>query len=162
MEFELNARRFRCEKLSALQQLHLSRKIAPLLPPLAPLLVQLWQRREDMLGEDLLRMAELMDPLAQALASMKDADAEAVVEMTLCSVKVETAPGTWVPLWLPGGKMAAVLELNDMGQLLPIVVKVVVFNLGSFTNGLLTSRGAPTQASPTSSGLGSPVARTGH
>lgn len=159
MEFELDGRNFRVEKLSAFDQLHLSRKIAPLLPPLAPIIIKATEST-DPLSTNILQLAELAEPFALALAGMKDEDAEAVFSKALVSVKVQTdvQHNVWMPLWIAGSKIAAVAELNDLGKLLPIVIRVIVFNLGNFIDGLLTRR---EEATPVSSGANSRATKTG-
>jgi len=172
MEFELHDRKFRVKKLSAFGQLHLSRRVAPLLPPLAPLIVKITQKaREErekgedgpagsLLSTDVLALAELALPFAEALASMSDEDAERVFTMTLTCVEVLTDPGhnVWMPLWLAGGKAPMVMELDDAAALLPIVVRVIVHNLGNFMDTLLTRR---EEVGPASIGGISPARKTG-
>jgi len=168
MEFELDGRRFRVKKLSAFDQLHLSRKVAPLLPPLAPLIMKISENAKkesegkikSLLSADVLSLVELAEPFAEALADMKDQHAEQVFTMTLSSVMVQTdeSRDVWMPLWIAGSKLATVDELNDAAKLLPIVVRVILHNLGNFTAALLTSR---EEVSPVSSGGISPVRKTG-
>jgi len=168
MEFELDQRRFRVKKLSAFDQLHLSRKVAPLLPPLAPLIMKISEnakkeadgKLKGLLSTDILSFAELAEPFAEALADMKDQHAEQVFTLTLSSVSVQTdaSRDVWMPLWIAGSKLATVEELNDAGKLLPIVVRVIIHNLGNFMDALLTSR---EEVETVSSGDGSRVRKTG-
>lgn len=168
MEFELDGRRFRVKKLSAFDQLHLSRKVAPLLPPLAPLIMKISEnakKEEDgsikgLLSTEIMAFAELAGPFAEALADMKDQHAEQIFTLTLASVEVQTsaAQNVWMPLWIPGSKMASEMDLNDAAKLLPIVVRVIIHNLGNFMDALLTSRG---EVEPVSNGGISPVRKTG-
>ena len=161
MEFELDGRKFRVKKLSAFEQLHLSRKVAPLLPPLAPLLMEMGRREKTSPPSDgVLAFAELAGPFAEALADMKDQHAEQIFTVTLTSVEVQTseAQNVWMPLWIPGSKIASEKDLNDAAKLLPIVVRVIIHNLGNFMDALLTSHG---EVSPASSGVVSPVKKTG-
>jgi hypothetical protein len=171
LEFELNGHVFRAQRLNAKQQFHLSRRLAPLLPPLARLLVA----RTDLSTAvsspmelattmvDLLRMLELAEPLATALATMRDEDADKIFELTLGSVKVRTSANgdAWMPLWTnaPGGGLTPLAELNDFASLAPIILRVVGFNLGNFTKGFLTSR--EEEPSPIASGAPSRVAKIG-
>lgn len=159
MDFEIDGRHFRAEKLSAMQQLNLSRKIAPLLPSLIPALVKLSESGGG-ISANILQLAELAAPFAKALSELTDADAEAILTVTLASVKVQTdvTKNVWVPLWVPAAQRAMVEELNDLAELLPIVFQVVAFNLGNFTRGLRTSPGA---ALPEPSGGTSPAGMTG-
>lgn len=160
MEFKSGGYDFRMEKLNAFEQLHLSRKIAPLLPALAPILVRWSDRKGDPLSAQILEIAELAEPFATALASMTDVDAEQVIMTALSKVQVQTdiAKGVWMPVLVPGTHMTATTDLNDLGKLLPVALKSIMFNLGNFIDGLLTRR---EETSPTSSGAASPVAKTG-
>ncbi len=168
MEFELDGRQFRVKKLDAFKQLHLSRKVAPLLPPLAPLIIKISENAKNEIGAksssplstDILAFAALAEPFAEALADMKDEHAEHIFTLTLTSVEIQTntTPNVWMPLWIPGSKMASEIEFNDAAKLLPIVVRVIIHNLGNFMDALLTSRGEVTQAS---NGGNSPVRKIG-
>lgn len=153
LEFEIDGKNFRAEKLGAFDQLHLSRKIAPLLPPLAPIIVKLeaeFKKEGDkpITIAEILSLAELAEPFTEALADMEDKDIEKVFILTLTSVKVQTdaTHNVWMPLWIVGSKMASTTELNDLGKLLPIVMRVIIFNLGNFIDGLLTRRAAGSPA----------------
>lgn len=160
MDFKSGDYNFRIEKLNAFEQLHLSRKIAPLLPALAPILMRWRARKGDLLSTQILEIAELAEPFAVALADMKDVDAEQVLMTALSKVKVQTdvSRDVWMPVFAPGTHMTSVAELNDLGKLLPVAIKSIMFNLGNFMDGLLTRR---EEKSPTSSGAVSPVAKTG-
>lgn len=158
LDFELDGYNFQAQRLDAFKQLHLSRKLAPLLPPLAPLIVRAAQTG---VAGNVLELAELAEPFALALAQMKDDDAESVLTMTLLSVRVQTdaQKNVWMPLWVAGAKQAAVVELNDLARLLPIALRVINYNLGNFIGGLLTNRAE--EASPETTGAPSRAARTG-
>lgn len=161
MEFELYSRQFRVKKLSVFEQWHLSRKILPLIPPLAPLIVKMTEKdKKNPLSVDLLSVAELAGPFAEALSEMTDKDAEQVFNLTLSSVEIQTDPAhnVWMPLWNVGARMAIETEFNDVAKLLPIVTRVVIHNLGNFMAALPTSH---EEAIPVSSGVNSPAAKTG-
>lgn len=175
LEFEIDGIKFRAEKLSAIQQLHLSRKVAPLLPPMAPLVVQAQKKLEDkekssketnkddteFTIDDIMSLVELAQPFADALADMEDKDIEKIFLLTLTSVKVQTdaSRDVWMPLWIPGANRPAGFEqLNDLSRLLPIIIRVIIHNLGNFINGLLTRR---KEGYPVSNGVPSPVEKIG-
>lgn len=161
MEFEDSGYNFRIDKFDAFRQLHLSRKIAPLLPPLAPLLVEyVKMSKGDLLSTQILEIAELAEPFALALAGMKNEDAEEIMMLALSAVKVQTdaQKNVWMPLWNSAARMATIIEFNDLGKLLPIVIKVVQFNLGNFTAALLTRH---EESHPAPSGGHSPAGKTG-
>lgn len=155
LDFEIEGRNFRAEKLDAFGQLHLSRKLAPLIPPLAPVILKLetefkkeGDKDKPLTAADILSLAELAEPFTEALANMEDKDIEKIFTLALTSVKVQTdaAQNVWVPLWLAGSRQAASMEFNDLGKLFPVVMRVIIFNLGNFIDGLLTRRAAGSPA----------------
>jgi hypothetical protein len=157
LEFEIDGKNFKVEKLSAKKQWHLSRKLAPLLPPLAPLFLKAGNLKGKS-ATDLLAFVEMAEPFAEALSTMKDADADALFDLALEAVKIETSPGQWMPVMIRGADVAPVIELNDFDKLLPIILRVIVFNLGGFISGFLTSREEPQEEQ---NGGTSPTTKTG-
>lgn len=138
IEFEISGVSYRADPLDAFKQLHVSRKIAPTVPKLVPMLVKMQQAGQA--GDDLASFAEAAGPFAEALAAMPDAEVEYVVKTCLSVVKRNQA-GTWSPLVANGALMFADM---DLGQMLPIVARVLRENLGNFIQGLLgKSSGAP-------------------
>lgn len=140
-EFDVAGTKYRADKLDAFKQLHLARKLAPMVPKLVPVFVKLQGKGT----EDLAGLADAAGPFAEVLAAMSDEDVEYIVTTCLSVVKREQS-GAWSAM--VSGKT---LMFSDLGldQLLPIVVRVLRENLGNFTQGLLASRAAQpaTQAS---------------
>lgn len=173
-EVQLNGGRYVIGKLSAMQQFHVSRRIAPIIPPMIPVLMKFYaeieqadvareqaranaalaalaEGKEPSEGADapaadksreLLSMvdaiAPVLQPFADALAGLKDEDAEYV--FGTCLSVVERWQGTsWAKVWNIAHKTSM---FDDIGidVMLPLVVRVVVANLGPFINGLLTSQ----------------------
>ncbi|MBU9403898.1 hypothetical protein KTE13_29570 [Burkholderia multivorans] len=173
-EIELNGTRYAIGKLSAMQQFHVSRRIAPIIPPMIPVLMKFYAELEqaDVAREqaranaalaalaegkvpseaadapaadksrELLSMvdaiAPVLQPFADALAGLKDEDAEYVFGTCLSVVERWQGAG-WAKVWSPAHKTSM---FDDIGidVMLPLVVRVVVANLGSFISGLLTSQ----------------------
>lgn len=154
--------RFRATKLVALKQLNLYRRIAPLLPPMLPLLSELlkslpteeaasdepapgltMQKVGSVLG-NLDSLLPLAMPLMEAFAGLSDADAEYILNMCLNTVEREQQD-VWHPIWINNRTMFRT-ELSDITQLLPVVFHVVKGNLANFTGALFTnpSSGAKT------------------
>jgi hypothetical protein len=160
MEFEINDRQFRAEKLNVFNQGHLSRKLAPLLPPMADIVDRALTDLKRLKPEGLLDLPvteylAIAQPFANALSEMKREDFEEVLNITLGSVQVQTGAGTWMPLWVKSTGLTMLEDLNSFGKMLPLIIKVVYYNLGDFTEGLRTRRseslperpnGAPSQA----------------
>ncbi|HDR9135981.1 TPA: hypothetical protein QDB11_000588 [Burkholderia vietnamiensis] len=179
-EVQLNGGRYVIGKLNAMQQFHVSRRIAPIIPPMIPVLMKFYAELEqaDVAREqeranaalaalaeraegaeaaaaaapapaadrsrELLSMvdaiAPVLQPFADALAGLKDEDAEYV--FGTCLSVVERWQGTsWAKVWNIAHKTSM---FDDIGidVMLPLVVRVVVANLGNFIQGLLSSPGA--------------------
>ncbi|AOI65557.1 hypothetical protein WS51_18315 [Burkholderia territorii] len=173
-EVKLNGVRYAIGKLSAMQQFHVSRRIAPIIPPMIPVLMKFYAELEQadvareqaranaalaVLAErkapseaadapaadksrELLSMvdaiAPVLQPFADALAGLKDEDAEYVFG-TCLSVVERWQGASWAKVWNTAHKTAM---FDDIGidVMLPLVVRVVVANLGPFISGLLTSQ----------------------
>lgn len=173
-EIELNGTRYAIGKLNAMQQFHVSRRIAPIIPPMIPVLMKFYAEleRADVAREqaranaalaalangeapgeeadapasdksrELLSMvdtiAPVLQPFADALAGLKDEDAEYVFGTCLSVVERWQGAG-WAKVWNITHKTSM---FDDIGidVMLPLVVRVVVANLGSFISGLLTSQ----------------------
>ena len=136
IEFEINGLNYRAEKLDAFKQFHLSRKIAPVIPPLIPIFMKLSQ--EGGLSQDLSAIADVLEPFATALSEMNDQAAEYVIGTALSVVKRQNG-SLWTPVWSSSINACAFDDM-DMGVMLKIVFKVVQDNLGPFIQGLLTSQ----------------------
>ncbi|KVU22315.1 hypothetical protein WK65_18445 [Burkholderia ubonensis] len=176
-EIQLNGVRYAIGKLSAMQQFHVSRRIAPIIPPMIPVLMKFYAELEqaDVVREqaransalaalaagvpaaesadepgattpdakrDILpivdAIAPVLQPFADALAALKDEDAEYVFGTCLSVVERWQGAG-WAKVWSAAHKTSM---FDDIGidVMLPLAVRVVVANLGPFIAGLLTSQ----------------------
>ena len=127
-------------RLNALDQLHVSRKIAPIVPNIMPILTEVAkgdlerviesiEDGENNELEGLEPLAEALEPFMEAIAKMPEDDVNYVVHKCLSVVK-------------RGG--AAVCRNNtimfddlDMNHLLPLTIAVIRMNLGIFIQDLL-------------------------
>lgn len=134
LEFEIAGHRYRAEKLDAFKQLHVSRKIAPIIPKLLPMFLKFSEKKEA-LKDDLAVMAEAFEPLAEALAEMPDADCEYVFNACL-GVVMRHQQGNWASIWAGGTLM---FDDIDLGAMVQIAAKVIWDSLGNFTRGLLAN-----------------------
>lgn len=140
MEFMIGDKNFVAGKLDAFKQLHVSRRIAPIIPTLVPIFVKL---AKDGSMKDLSGLAELLTPFAEGLAGMSDESSEYVISTCLSVVKRQAAGGNWSPVWSQSAK-ACMFDDMDLGDLIQICVKVIQDSLGPFIRGLLTSQmGSP-------------------
>lgn len=153
IEFDMDGGHYRLEKPNAMQQLHLSRKLAPLLPALAPVVDRMLQElRGKNSGEfakviegKLLDLAQLAQPFADQLANMKDEDAEYVFDLCLGCTWVQH-DGNWIKFWVKGAKMPSVKELNDPSIMIKLVLRVIRESLGNFITGFATNVQEPASA----------------
>lgn len=150
LEFTHNGAKYRAKRLTAFQQLHVSRRIAPLLPPLVPIFLQM-ARDKKVDGEqgqvNLDILATLFQPFADSLASMKDADAEYVISTCLAAIQRNTAGSTWINVWNERANIAMFDELNDnVGDLWVLALNVMKDSLGPFIQGILTNQQAALSA----------------
>lgn len=142
-EIELQNNTYRIGKLDAFKQLHVSRKIAPIIPTLIPIFVSL--SKEGAKADDLGSMADILGPFADGIASMKDSDAEYVLSTCLSAVQRRSADGVaYVPVWAAQQNVSRFDDM-DLGVMLQLTVRVIQESLSSFISGLLMSQqGSPT------------------
>lgn len=144
-ELELQGITYRVGKLDAFKQLHVSRRIAPIIPPLIPVFMEIAAGGTNPF-EDSENLAESLQPFTDALANMKDSEAEYVIGTCLSVVQRKNGQG-WANVWNVQGN-CSMFDDMDMSVMLPLVIQVVKDNLGSFMNGLLTKQ-ANLESSPT-------------
>lgn len=128
-------------RLNALDQFHVSRKIAPIVPTLMPIITEvakgdLSKAIESIeLGDNnelgsLEPLAQALEPFMEAFAKMPEDDVNYIIHKCLSVVK----RGSSV---VCRGQTIMFDDL-DMGQILPLVVAVIRISLGNFIQGLLT------------------------
>lgn len=136
LEFEIAGQRYRAEKLDAFKQLHVSRKIAPIVPKLLPMFLKFAGNKES-LKDDLAGMAEAFEPLAQALADMPDADCEYVFGACFSVISRYQQNG-WTTIWVPSVK-SLMFDDIDIGVMFQLASRVIMDSLGPFIRGLLAN-----------------------
>ncbi|GAA7770988.1 hypothetical protein RN01_29850 [Cupriavidus sp. SHE] len=143
-EIELGGVQYSIGRLTAKQQFHVSRRIAPVIPPLIPVFLKLAKTvggaagAVDALSKDLDGFGQVLQPFADALAAMNDADADYVMDNCLTAVQRQQPTG-WARVVSLEQKTLMFQDM-DMSVILPLVVQVIVANLGPFIQGLLTSQ----------------------
>lgn len=149
VEITLSGNQYRIGKLNTFNQLHLSRKLAPLVPELVPAFVKIQKVLAPAEGQDapvigldqVADIASLLGPFTDALAGLSDEDTEYIT--SLCMSVVQRQSGaTWAAVWNASAKtfMFQDIELDTM---LLLQVRVIQANLGNFIRGLLTSPAMP-------------------
>jgi hypothetical protein len=132
VEFEIAGQNYRAEKLDAMKQWHISRKIAPLIPAMLPAFLAIKDLNN--LEEDLPALATVLQPLAEGLASMSDESSEYLIA-TCLSVVQRQVGNTWGRVWDAPTKTTTFTDI-DMGVMMKIVIQVIQDSLGSFIAGL--------------------------
>lgn len=131
-EIEVAGQVYRIEKLDAIQQFHVGRRLTPALMGLAAI-----ASREDA-GKPISveeRGLIFFKPITEAIAAMSNDDSEYIVRTSL-SVVSRKEEKSWSKVQAPNGKlMYADIELMQMMQL---VFAVVQENLGNFMDALPT------------------------
>lgn len=137
---ELNGHEYVIGRLNALDQLHVSRKISPLVPTLMPIISEIAKGDlektikaiEDGDNEELSGLeplAEALSPLMEAFSNLPEKDVNYVVHKCLSVVK-------------RGGAVVCrgesiMFDDLDMEHILPLALAVIRINLGNFIQGLL-------------------------
>lgn len=158
IEFDIGGVTYRTAKLDAFAQLHVSRKIAPVLPKLLPAIFKVAGSGQKGVfaalskgdsatvdAEAINDLAAALEPVAEALAAMPDQDAEYVYAACL-SVVQRRQGDTWAPVWNRQHETCMFDEI-DLGVMTQLVARVTMDSLGGFIKGLLAkTAGSPTIA----------------
>jgi len=146
IEFDINGQAYRAAKLDTFKQLHVSRKIGPVVPKLLPAFLKIAESaKAGAAKDDLNGLAAAVDPLVQALAAMTDEDFDYVVHACLAVVQRQQQ-GNWASVWTPGGGL--MFDDIDLGATVQLVAKVVWHSLGPFLSGFLAKVPAMNPAPP--------------
>jgi len=154
-EFQLGEDTYRIGKLSAFQQFHLSRKVAPIIPTLIPVFLKLKESAKaakaaegaedgelNPLSGDLSAMAEVMQPFADGIANMPDDAAEFILATCLGAVSRKQGK-LWHDVWSTNHNVCMFDDL-DLGVMMKLSIRVITESLGPFLQGMLTGRSTPT------------------
>lgn len=155
-EFEINGELYRSGKLDTFKQLHVSRKIAPLVPKVLPAFAAIAKAKRaegavlgdalndarNLVVQDIDLIAKAIEPVTNVMAEMSDADVEYLFANCLAVVQRKQGKD-WAPVWRNDSLMFDDIELPQMTQ---IAMKVIWDNLGPFIQGLLAKQGASNPA----------------
>jgi hypothetical protein len=129
MEDTFGGNAYRFGRLTAMQQFHVARRLAPVITRMAEV-------KFDQLGageegqRDVSGMLKLMQPLADALGQLSDADSEYVINA--CMAVVQRKQGeAWAFVWNKGAGRAMFDDI-DLPVLLQLTVRVLMENLSGF------------------------------
>lgn len=136
-------------RLNALDQSHVSRKIAPIIPTLMPIITEVakgdfakviesieavdGKDDEAVDGKDLTGLqplAEALEPFMEAFAKMPEDDVNYIIHKCLSVVKRGSA--------IVCRGQSIMFDDLDMAQILPLVIAVIRVSMANFIQGLLT------------------------
>lgn len=136
-EFEVGGHKYTAGKLDAFKQFHVARRLAGVIPALGEAIPALKIALLDAQGKDqdeaAIGFLGALGPLTEVIASMKDEDADYVLNECLSACKREVKDGTWAPVRSNGVLMYEDIELAEMLQ---IAWEVLQENLASFMGAL--------------------------
>jgi hypothetical protein len=118
---EISGQQYRIGRLDAKRQFHVARRLAPLLAGLGGAL------KGEAKG-----FAEMVSPIAEALAKMSDEDTDYVLDTCLLVVQRQSGQG-WQSVMVKNGGL--LFQDIDLPAMLQLTVAVIQQNLGSFFPG---------------------------
>lgn len=129
-DFEIGARKFKLNKLDAFEQMHVVRRLAPILGDLLPLAVK---AQKDLKGKTVDDMSEkdleAFAPILTGFSKLSDQDFDRVI-VSLCScVEISSGAG-WARVATKNAGM--MFQDLEMGELLQIAGRSLMFNLAGF------------------------------
>lgn len=127
-EVTIAGQTYRVDRLDALKQFHIARRLAPVLTEAGPvLLAALKASRGGGLPSDEEALL-LFEPMAKAIAALSDQDSETVIQLCMGAVKrkVDTS---WAAVMSGKQMMYSDIELPHLMQL---VIAVIQENLANF------------------------------
>lgn len=141
---EINGIDYSIGRLNAVDQFHVSRKIAPIVPKLMPIITEVAkgdltkvlesinQDEDGNLSDlgDLQPLADALSPLMDAIAQMPEDDVNYIIYKCLSVAKRGSAAVC--------RNNTIMFDDIDMTQVLPLVIATIRINLGNFIQGLLT------------------------
>ena len=132
-EFRVGEHTYRSRKLNARQQLHVVRRLGPVLGPMIQL--ALMPSSED--PDEMERQMAIAIPFLDAVAKMPEEDVNYVINVCMSVTQRMqggngSGPTTWAEVWNVAAQRE-MFEDIDMGTLLQITWNVVQDNLGGFS-----------------------------
>jgi hypothetical protein len=136
--FSFNSKDFKLNKINALKQYHIARRISPILGEVMPVFSKIAKANTENLPEDqkLEQMILLAEPLLKGFAKMSEADSEKLLHDLLMSVEMKQSSGNWAKLSNGDSLMFSDLDLKTM---LVAAGKAFMFNLSDFFGALQRS-----------------------
>ena len=134
-EFSVGEHQYRSEMMDARLQLHVARRLMPVLPSFREMLIA------D--PEDPMSQLKALQPLAEAIAAMKDSDVDYILDACMRHTFMAQKHGAngdiagWTRLWNEAAGRAQFKM--DMNEMLQIARALIVENIGGFLSEPLSS-----------------------
>lgn len=122
-------------RLSALQQFHVSRRLAPILAVVGIKAADL-SRAAAQDGADLSSFMGMLPHMAEVLSKMPDDEAEYIIFTCLAVVQRQQGEDMWAAVTPPDGSHQLMFSDMEMDAMVRLVVAVVQENLAGFLPGL--------------------------
>ena len=135
-EFQIGERKFKLNKIDAMKQFHIVRRIAPILQELVPAMGTIAKSKvEDLSEEDkLAEFSKIVGPVMNGLARLSDDDSNFVLYRLLSSVEIlQPQFNSWTYIATEAGIKMQDLELPEILQ---IAGKAFMYNLSNFFSSL--------------------------
>jgi hypothetical protein len=126
---------YKFSKLPVLNQIHVARRLTPILSEIAPLVKTV---SKDSKGEDYLEMAAKG---AAALSKLSDDEFNYILFELLSSVSRKQAGGGWAPVVSSGGKAIMFQDIDNVVSILRLMWEAVMCNFKNFTSALYPTSG---------------------
>lgn len=129
-QVEIGGINYRIAKLEPIKQLHIARRIAPLIAAIAAGRLNDEQAPGD--APDPKKTLSLFADITKAIRQLDDADTEYVIAGCLAACRREST-GSWAPVTASNGHM--MFKDIDLPQMLSLVYETIMENLGGFLGG---------------------------
>lgn len=126
---------YRIGKLNPRKQLHIARRLAPVLGGLAREAIGLTESKLDKMNEAQM-IGAVAIPITEGLSKMREEDVDYILDTCLGTVSRIEAEGKLQPVMNAATKQMQYEDL-DLGQMMQLAVHVVQHNLGRFLPGQL-------------------------
>lgn len=131
-DFEAGGRKFKLNKINALIQFHIVRRIGPLLSEFMPVMAQI--SRKDVKGmseqDKMVEFAKIASPILNGLSKLSDTDADYVLFRLLSAVEVHQEQfNVWSKVSSDTGILMQDLEFPILMQ---VASQSLIFNLKGF------------------------------
>lgn len=131
--FEIGSRKFKLNKIDALKQFHIVRRMGPIMSELGPAMIEVSKDSVNLesmsQNEKLNQAAKFLGPVMNGLSKLSDEDSNKVLFGLLASVEVQQSSGNWAKVATDSSIMMQDIELP---VLLQAAGRAFMFNLSGF------------------------------